>query len=125
MQGKVLILLHECGTTEDYIALDPSIKSQAMFPMLRYKDIERDCTSFILANKPEELLEYEELATRNRVLMRTRADNFTKITEKRLELAMASPAHIISTDYPPRTDNTEDSYVVSFGGRTTVRKITK
>lgn len=121
MLGKVVILLHECGTTEKYIQLDPSIKSQAMFPMLRYKDIERDCTSFILANDPDELLEYEELAVENRIIMRTRTDNFTKVTQKRLELAMASPAHIISTDFPPRTDNTPDSYVVSFNGKT-VRK---
>lgn len=121
MLGKVVVLLHECGTTEKYIRLDPSIKSQAMFPMLRYKDIERDCTSFILANDPDELLEYEELAVENRIIMRTRTDSFTNVTPKNLELAMASPAHIISTDFPPRTDNTADSYVVSFNGKT-VRK---
>ena len=40
MLGKVLVLLHETGITEDYIKTDPSIKTQVMFPMLREKDIE-------------------------------------------------------------------------------------
>lgn len=122
MQGKVLVLLHEGGVTEDYIALDPSIKSQAMFPMLRPEDIELDCTSFILCNDPEELLEIDSEVRESRVIVRTRADKFTSVTEKRFEQAMASPAQIISTDYPPRTDSTAESYVVSFGNNTTVRK---
>lgn len=122
MQGKMLVLLHEGGVTEDYIALDPSIKSQAMFPMLRPKDIDRDCTSFILCNDPEDLLEISDEIKESRVIVRTRADKFTSVTEKRFEQAMASPAQIISTDYPPRTDSTAESYVVSFGNNTTVRK---
>lgn len=125
MKGKVLILLHHGATTEDYIALDPAIKSQAMFPMLRLVDVERDCASFILANDPKELLENKETAIESGVIIRTRSDKFTSVTEEQLEYALASPAHIISTDFPPRTDNTAESYVVSFGGRTTVRKAVK
>ena len=30
MLGKVVILLHDCGATEEYIALDPSFGTQAM-----------------------------------------------------------------------------------------------
>lgn len=123
MLGKVLILLHENDVTEDYISIDPSIKTQAMFPMLRPKDVDRDCTSFILCNDPEELLEInEEVIFEKKIMVRTRTDEFTSVTEERREQALASGAHIISTDYPVRTDLTADSYVVTFGGNTTVRK---
>ena len=122
MRGKVLILLHDCGATQKYIELDPSIKSQAMFPMLRQNDIERDCASFIIANDPDKLLKQKEAYAKSRVIIRTRCDSFGNAPQERFEQAMATPAHIISTDYPPRTDNTSDSYVVSFGGRTTARR---
>ncbi len=122
MLGKVVVLLHECGVTEKYIKLDPSIKSQAMFPMLREKDIDRSCTSFIIINDPDELLEIQDSVILNKIMVRSRADEFTAVSEERYILAMGSKANIISTDYPPRTDNTADSYVVSFNGNT-VRKI--
>lgn len=123
MLGKVVILLHEGDVTEDYIALDPSIKSQAMFPMLREEDIERDCASFILCNDPEELLEIrEDVIFEKKIMVRTRADKFTQITEERREQAFASGANIISTDYPVRTDLQTGDYVVTFGGNATVRK---
>lgn len=123
MLGKVMILLHEGNVSEKYIKLDPSIKSQAMFPMLRPEDIDRDCASFIICNVPEELLEIDSEVRESRVIVRTRTDKFTAVTEKRYEQAMSSPAQIISTDYPPRTDSTAESYVVSFGNNTTVRKV--
>ncbi len=123
MRGKVLLLLHEGGVTEDYIALDPSVKSQAMFPMLRTEDIDRDCTSFILCNAPEKLIKKSDEIAESRVICRTRADKFASITKKRLEDAMSSTAQIISTDYPPRTDSTPESYIVSFGENKTIRKI--
>ncbi len=123
MLGKVLFLLHEGKVTEDYIALDPSIRSQAMFPMLREEDADRDCTSFILCNDPESLLEIEdEVITEKKIMVRTRADKFGQITDERREDAFASGANIISTDYPVRTDNEKGDYVVAFIGKTTVRK---
>lgn len=121
MLGKVVILLHETDVTEKYIALDPSIKSQAMFPMLRPKDIDRDCTSFVLCNDPEELLEIKaEVMDEKKIMVRTRADKFTDVSDKQRDCALASGANIISTDYPIRTDLNENSYFVSFGGHTTV-----
>lgn len=121
MLGKVVVLLHEGDVTEKYIDIDPSIKTQAMFPMLREKDIERDCTSFILSNKPEELLEIIDEVKENKIMVRTRADKFTDVSDERRENAFKSGANIISTDYPVRTDLTTDSYYVSFGGYTTVK----
>lgn len=123
MLGKVLILLHECNTTEKYIAADETLRSQAMFPMLREKDIERDCASFIIMNKPDDLLEVQDaVIDENKLIVRTRTDKFTEVTDERYELAMGSKANIVSTDYPPRTDNTADSYVVTFNGKT-IKKV--
>lgn len=125
MLGKVLILMHECDVTEEYIGIDTSVKSQAMFPMLREKDLDRDCTSVILCNKPEVLLELKADIDERNILARTRTDEFVSVTEERRENALKSNALIISTDYPVRTDNTAESYVVSFGENKTVRKVTE
>lgn len=124
MLGKVLILMHETDITEDYIALDSSLRTQAMFPMLREEDIDRDCASFILCNKPEELLEINDEVKAEKIMVRTRADKFTDVSDERRENAFASGAQIISTDYPVRTDLAENSYYLSFGGYTTVCKNT-
>lgn len=122
MLGKVLVLLHETGITEDYIKTDPSIKTQVMFPMLREKDIERDCASFIIANKPDKLVKNsDDIIKSKKLIVRTRADEFTNINPQRLENALASGAQIVSTDYPYRKDMAKDEYFVSFGGYTTVK----
>lgn len=120
MLGKVLILMHECSTTEKYIALDESLKSQAMFPMLREEDIERDCASFLLLNDPRESFEGIENAVENKLIVRTRADKFTEVTAERREKAFASGAQIISTDYPVKAGLTENDYVVSFNDMKTI-----
>ncbi len=121
MLGKVVVMLHETTVTENYIAIDPSIKTQAMFPMLREEDIERDCASIILANKPDELVEIKDEIKSKKIMVRTRADKFNDISEERRELAFKSEANIISTDYPVRPGMTADSYYVSFGGSTTAK----
>ncbi len=123
MLGKVLILLHECDVTEKYISTDESIKTQAMFPMLREKDIDRDCTSFILANDPESFLDNKDKAIfEKKIIARTRADSYTNISQKQTESAFLCGAQIVSTDYPPREDNLND-YVVSFGNGKTISRI--
>ncbi len=120
MLGKVLILFHECNTTEGYIELDPTLRAQAMFPMLRAKDIDRDCASFLLINKPESEFDDIQEALDNKFIVRTRADEFTKVSEKRREKAFESGAQIISTDYPVRPGITADDYVVCFGDMKTI-----
>lgn len=122
MLGKVVVLLHDCSATEKYIAIDPTVKTQAMFPVLREGDVDRDCASVILCNKPEKLLKIKEDIINNRkIMVRTRADQFNRISEDARKNAFASGANIISTDYPVRTDTGYGDYVVTFGGKTTVR----
>ncbi len=124
MLGKVLILLHECDITEDYISLDTSFKTQAMFPMLREEDIDRDCTSFILANTPDEFLEInEEVLNEKKIMVRTRADTFADAPPQQRDDALISGAQIVSTDYPPRDDLKPDSYTVTFENGKTISAI--
>lgn len=121
MLGKVLILMHDCRTTQDYIELDESIKTQAMFPILRENDFERDCASFIILNKPvEEWDLINEAINEKKFIVRTRADKFTEVSEERCEYAFNSGAQIISTDYPVKLTSAQDDYTVSFGNNKTI-----
>ena len=123
MLGKVLILLHDCGATEEYISADETLRSQAMFPMLRENDAEKDYASFIISNNPTKFLRTQDyIVGEKNLIVRTRADSFANISEKKAEDALDCKAHIVSTDYPTRTDSTAESYVFSFNGKT-VRKI--
>ncbi len=124
MLGKVLFLLHDCNVTQEYIDVDPSIKSQAMFPMLREDDVDRDCASFLLINKPDEAVEAsEEVIANGKFIVRTRADEFTSVSEERRELALASGAQIVSTDYPVKTDSQDSDYYLAFNGKKTIQPI--
>ena len=122
MLGKVLVLLHDCGTTQSYIDLDPTLRTQAMFPMLRANDIDRDCASFLLINKPEGEFDDIQKALENKFVVRTRVDEFTNISEKRREKAFESGAQILSTDYPVKQGLSAEDYVVCFGDMKTVSK---
>lgn len=124
MLGKVLILLHETGVTEDYIALDPTFGTQAMFPMLREKDASRDCASFLLINEPKKALESKgDILDTSKLIIRTRADSYGSVDENKRNNAISSGAQIISTDYPMRDDLTEDAYVLTFGNNKTIRSV--
>ena len=116
--GKVIFLLHESNVTEDYIKQDESVKSQAMFPMLRYEDRDKSYASFILDNKPHEALEHEEeLIGRCNLIVRTRADSYPECTEERYASANESKAQIITTDYPMKTRESK-YHIYSFDGYT-------
>ncbi len=121
MLGKVLVLLHDTNITEDYIDMDKTIKTQAMFPMLRYKHKDLSYSSFLLINKPEEALEYsQEIIRDKKFIVRTQVDTFTSVSEEKLENSLLSGAQILSTDYPVRSDLSQGDYCVSFGNNKTV-----
>lgn len=116
--GKIIVLLHPCDVTEDYINLDPSISSQAIFPVLRFRDVERDCASFILDNEPEEAMDNNKKTVGEKNLMvRTRADSYPKFSDERYDFADNCGSHIITTDYPPRTVRQTD-HTYTFDGYT-------
>lgn len=124
MLGKVLILLHETGVTEDYIAMDTTFSTQAMFPMLREKDATRDCASFLIINNPERIRDRKaEMLDKLNLIVRTRADTYGSISDENRENAIYSGSQIVSTDYPARDDLYEFSYTVCFGDNKTVKAV--
>ena len=116
--GKIIVLLHPCDVTEDYINLDTSLSSQAIFPVLVFEDIERDCASFILDNEPEYAKENNKKTVDEKNLMvRTRADSYPNFSDERYAFANECGSHIITTDYPPRTVR-ESDHTYTFDGYT-------
>lgn len=116
--GKVMVLMHPCGVTDDYIKQDETIKSQVMFPMLRFQSINETYASFILDNDPQNAF------TNNRatidmcnLIVRTRADSHPTFSDERYAYADVCGSQIITTDYPPRSVRT-DEHTYNFDGYT-------
>lgn len=113
--GGVAVLLHDTIVTDKYIEQDETIKTQAMFPMLRYKDRDKSYASFLIANEPEEVAEYShELVYEKNIIVRTMVDTFGSYNEEDRRGALESGVQILSTDYPPKTDMTGVDYYVDF-----------
>ncbi|MBQ8576231.1 MAG: hypothetical protein IJ447_09330 [Clostridia bacterium] len=113
--GRVAVLLHDTIVTDKYIEQDETIKTQAMFPMLRYKDRDKSYASFLIANEPEEVAEYShELVYEKNIIVRTMVDTFGSYNEEDRRGSLESGVQILSTDYPPKTDMTGVDYYVDF-----------
>ena len=110
--GRILFVLHPCPVTDGYIGTDRSIRTQAMFPCLRYDRIREDCASFLLDNNPASAAEHSaETVKELRLMVRTRADDYPEFSESRYEAADRCGAQIVTTDYPPRSvRNNEHTY---------------
>lgn len=116
--GKVLILLHDSSATDRFIKQDETIKSRAMFPVLRYNDRNKSYTSFILDNEPDAALRHEEESIgRCNLIVRTRADSFPDFSQKRYDLINKCSSQIISSDYVFRHEETP-YHTFSFDGYT-------
>ncbi len=114
--GKIIVLLHPCSVTEDYINADPSIRTQAMFPMLRFGDVDKPYASFILDNNPSDAVKNKAVTVdENKLIVRTRADDYPDFSDERYEKADDCGSQIITTDYPPRSVR-EDEHTYTFDG---------
>lgn len=114
--GKVLVLLHDTTVTSDYIQQDTTLRSQAMFPMLRYDDRNKSYAAFIIDNTPDTALKHkEESIDRCRLIVRTRADEYLSYSDAKYQAAINSGAQIISTDYPPTTFEKENTFTFQNG----------
>ena len=114
--GKIIVLMHPCDVTQEYIDSDASIGTQAMFPMLRFEDIDKPYASFILDNDPEGAAENnKKTVDENNLMVRTRADDYPDFSDERYKFANECGSHIITTDYPPRSVRTQD-HIYSFDG---------
>lgn len=75
--GKIIVLLHPCDVTQQYIDADTTLSSHAMFPMLRFEDVDKSYASFILDNEPENATANNSVTVDEKKLMvRSRADNY-------------------------------------------------
>lgn len=118
MRGKVVIILHPCGITQDFIDLDPTIRTQKIFPGLRFDSAEESYTAFILENDPASAVENNKIAAdKHRLIVRTRADSHPNFNDERYALTDKCGSQIITTDYPPRTVRT-DEHTYTFDGYT-------
>lgn len=116
--GKVLVLLHDCSATNKFIKEDETIKSRAMFPVLRYEDRNESYTSFILDNEPDIALRHEkENIGKCNLIVRTRADSFPSFSDERYELIAQCSSQIISSDYAPKAEETP-YHTFTFDGYT-------
>lgn len=114
--GKVMVLLHDCSATTNFIKQDETIKSRAMFPMLRYEDRNESYTSFILDNEPSVAVRHkEENIDQCNLIVRTRADSFPSYSDERYELTRSCYSQIISSDYVPKT-NGSPYHTFNFDG---------
>ncbi len=119
-RGHVMILLHDTTVTDKYIEQDTSIKTQAMFPMLRYDSRDKDYASFLLINKAKDIQVQAAEVLGKKLVIRTRSDNFGSYKESDSQIALNSGAQIVSTDYPPKADMSKAQRVVTFNGGYTV-----
>ena len=116
--GKIIVLLHPCDVTAEYINADTTVSSQAMFPMLRTEDIDKPYASFILDNEPEDAVRNnKKTVDEKRLMVRSRADNYPDSDDGKYALADSCGSHIITTDYPPRTVRPGE-HTYDFGGYT-------
>lgn len=107
--GKIVVLMHPCDVTQEYIDVDQSVKTQAMFPMLRFDSIDKSYASFILENDPETAIENNKITIGEKNLMvRTRADDYPDFSDERYGFANKCGSQIITTDYPPRSVRKND-----------------
>lgn len=119
--GHVMLLLHDTTATDKYIAQDPSIKTQTMFPMLRYDSRDKDYASFLLINKAKDIEVQAEEVLDKKLIVRSRSDNFGSYNESESQIALNSGAQIVSTDYPPKRDMSSAERCVTFNDGYTVK----
>lgn len=116
--GKVMVLMHPCDVTDDYIKQDETIKSQVMFPMLRFQSINETYASFILDNNPVEAgVNNAKTIGECNLIVRTRADSHPTFSDERYASADVCGSQIITTDYPPRSVRTNE-HTYDFDGYT-------
>ena len=98
-KGKILFVLDSRPeVTEMYV--QTSLKGKPMFPNV---DVQHPCAAFFILNDPKKQQQEIQERVRQGFLVRTRADADTREARaedySKLQAAIASGAHLISTDY--------------------------
>lgn len=115
--GKVIVVLHESDFAKDYMKADDTMRSQAMFVSVLYKDRDLSQASFIIENDPEDAINRKEFYRTAGFMVRTRADAYPKFSDERYALTEHCLSQIITTDFCPRTVRT-GQHTYTFNGFT-------
>ena len=112
-RGKVFFVLHEGGENRDlYLNGHPSLKGRALF--VRSEPGRPECAALVRDNPNEEDL--QELVLKGYWVRSTAGGPPSEKrpgTERR-DKALASGAHVVSSDYPPGEPDAKTGYVVAF-----------
>jgi hypothetical protein len=114
VRGKVFFILHDQGRKRElYTAAHPSLRGRVMF--VRSDESRADGATLVLDNPRDP--DIPRLAKAG-YYIRTRADSGLRTAAPgqpaRRDAALASGAHIVSTDFPAGEAHAETGYVVAF-----------
>lgn len=116
VRGKCLFILHNRGRhRQEYLRGNPGARGRALFNFAVPGDPD---AAFLIRDNPSDG-EIPELVHKGYVI-RTRDGGPRNPT--RVEAALASGAHLISTDYPMGEKDSESGYVVEFEDGTKYRR---
>jgi hypothetical protein len=97
LRGKVIMVLHPGGFTDDYVDIDPTLFDLAMFPGVYSDQVSRDYSAFVVENNPESA-QIPLLVSQN-FIVRTRIDSDLYFSTELMQAALLSGAQILTSDY--------------------------
>jgi len=110
VRGRVLILLHNPGELRDiYTANHPTLEGRPLF--VRSEPDRPDAATLVRDNPRDPAI--PDLV-RKGFWVRTRVDSGLRGTEERRAQGFASGAHVLTTDFPPGSEQEGTGYVVEF-----------
>lgn len=110
VRGRVLILLHNPGELRDiYTANHPTLEGRPLF--VRSEPDRPDAATLVRDNPRDPAI--PDLV-RQGFWVRTRVDSGLRQSQERYDAAFASGAHVLTTDFPPGSQDEETGYVVTF-----------
>jgi hypothetical protein len=118
--GKVFVILHEVGRNRSlYRSGRPALQGRAMF--VNSQPGEPDGATSVMDNP-----RHADIASSARigVIIRTRADNRQTTSAERRDAALASGAHILSTDHPRGEASPDTSFEFQGGAPARVNPVT-
>ena len=117
--GKVLVFLDNEGLRSSYLSGHPSLEGRAMFTSSMPGQPD---AAIIKENTPNDGATIRGLVEQG-YIVRTRADDDTvpDPSVARREIALASGAQIVHTDYPPGEPRFNTGYQVTFGTKVASR----
>lgn len=116
--GKVIIVLHPGRPTQPYVALDPSLMSQSMFPAVDASGINDDHAAFVVHNNVD--VEAISNLVDMGFIVRTRIDSGLVFDQDRFNDALASGAQILTSDFTIGRSDLDPGLMIALPGNKTV-----